>query len=127
MTQTFVLTGAYRRSQAHKCIDAAPEGHVAKISAPRRSNEQNDKMWAMLSDVSRAKPEGRNYPPEIWKALAMDMAGHKPRFEPSLDGNGVVCCGYRSSRLTVAEMSDVIEAIAAYAAEQGIRLTQTEG
>jgi len=116
-----VLTSPHRRSEAIRCINAAPDDHVVKITAPRRSNAQNDRMWATLGDIARAKPDGRVLPAEIWKALAMDMAGHKPRFEPAMDGNGIVCCGYQSSRLTVPEMSDVLEACNAFAAERGIR------
>lgn len=124
MSQTVILTDAWRRSKAIELIHAAPTGSVCKVSAPRRSNEQNAKLWAMLSEVSRAKPEGRDYPPEIWKALFMAAAGHNPRFEPALDGNGVVHTGFRSSRLTKAEMSEVIEAIQAYSAQHEIELKE---
>jgi hypothetical protein len=93
---------------------------VVNIRAATRIGEQNAKLWAMLSDVSRAKPQGRQYPPEIWKALFMAECGFKPRFEPSLDGQGVVPIGYKSSRLSKAEFSDLIESIAAFGAEHGV-------
>jgi thiamine monophosphate synthase len=51
----------------------------------------------------------------------MDLADCKPVWEPGLDG-GVVCVGYKSSRLSKAEMSDVIEAIYSYAAKHGVEL-----
>lgn len=118
--QTVILNGPMSRERAHRLVDAAPDGTVANYSAPKRSDDQNAKMWAMLSDVSRAKPEGREYPPEIWKPLFMADAGFKPRFEPSLDGKGVVPIGYKSSRLRKAEFSDLIESIYAYGAEHGV-------
>jgi hypothetical protein len=122
MTQTIVLSDAHRKRTAIDIIAQAPLGHVAKISAPVRSLEQNNRLWAMLSDLARAKPEGREYPSEHWKALTMDMAGHKPIWHPALDGDGIVCVGYKSSRLTVAEMCDVQTAIEAYAAQHEVEL-----
>lgn len=121
--QTIILSHRAARQRAHALVDAAPEGCVLNIRAATRTNDQNDKMWAMLSDVSRAKPQGRDYPPEIWKSLFMAEAGFKPRFEPSLDGRGVVPIGYKSSRLNKAEFSDLIEAINAYCAEHGVEFT----
>lgn len=122
--QTIILNGPMSRRKAHQLIDAAPDGCVHNISAPKRTDDQNAKMWAMLSDVSRAKPQGREYPPEIWKSLFMAEAGFKPRFEPSLDGRGVVPIGYKSSRLKKAEFSELIEAIYAYGSEHGVQWTE---
>lgn len=122
--QTIILAGQYSRERAHKLVAAAPAGCVLNIRAASRTGEQNDKLWAMLSDVSRAKPDGRDYPPEIWKSLFMAEAGFKPRFEPSLDGKGVVPIGYKSSRLTKAEFSDLIESIYAFGAEHGVVWTE---
>lgn len=117
--QTIILRNS-TRNRAISLVNCAPDGAVLNIRAATRTGEQNDKLWAMLSDISRAKPDGRDYPPEIWKSLFMAEVGFKPRFEPSLDGRGVVPIGYKSSRLTKAEFSDLIEAIYAYGAEHGV-------
>lgn len=122
--QTVRLTTKANRRRVHALVDAAPEGAVVNIRAATRSGEQNAKLWAMLSDVSRAKPEGRELPPEIWKSLFMAEAGFKPRFEPSLDGRGVVPVGYKSSRLTKAEFSELIECIYAFGAQHGVEWTE---
>lgn len=122
MTQTVILMGT--RTAAHKLVDAAPAGSVCKISPPKRTEDQNAKLWAMLSDVSRAKPQGRDYPPEIWKSLFMADVGFEPRFEPALNGRGVVPIGYKSSRLNKGEFSDLIEAIYAFGAEHGVEWSE---
>lgn len=122
--QTVRLVGEQQRAFAHELIDKAPERSIVNVRPETRSNEQNAKMWAMLSDVARAQPEGRKYTTEIWKALFMAEAGFKPLFEPSLDGQGVVPIGYKSSRLTKAEFSDVIEAIYAYGSEHGVKWSE---
>ena len=118
--QTIRLVGDSQRDHAKRMIDCAPPESVVNIREATRSGEQNAKLWAMLSDVARAKPQGRALSTDIWKALFMAEAGFKPRFEPSLDGQGVVPVGYKSSGLRKAEFSDLIEAIYAYGAEHGV-------
>ena len=118
--QTIILTGLASRQKAESLVNAAPHGAVMNIRLPRRSEDQSRKMWAMLSDISRAKPEGRELAPDLWKCLFLAACGHKVRFEPALDGEGVVPLGFRSSRLTKAEMSDVLECIAEYGARHGV-------
>ena len=121
MSQTIILRDGRTRQIAAQLCGLAPVGSVVKVSPPKRTNEQNAKLWAMLSDVSRAKPQGRVLIPAHWKGLFMDMCGHKPIWEPSLDGDGVVNLGYKSSRLNKAQFSELIEAIAAYGAEHGVQ------
>lgn len=121
--QTVILTGQHSRIRAAELCRVAPQGSVCTVKAPARSSEQNSRMWAMLSDISRAKPEGRDYPPETWKSLFMAAAGFQPVFQHSLDGNGIVPIGYKSSRLTKAEFSDLFLAIEEYAARNNIQFS----
>lgn len=124
--QTLILATRAARQRAHALVDAAPEGAVLEIRPPSRTSAQNARLWASISDISRAKPEGRCYPVDVWKSLFMAMAGFQPRFEPSLDGNGVVPIGYKSSRLNKAEFAELIECVQAYAAEHGVALYDRE-
>jgi hypothetical protein len=119
--QTVILSNSFKRKQAHKLIDCAPYGHVISIKPPTRSGAQNDKMWALLSDIARAKPEGRRHTAEIWKCLFMAACGHAVQFEQGLDG-APFPIGFRTSRLTKEQMSDLIEFIHAYAAKHGVKL-----
>jgi hypothetical protein len=121
--QTIILYGLSSRQKAESLVNAAPSGSVLNIKPPRRSEDQSRKMWAMLSDISRAKPEGRELTPDLWKSLFMAACGHRVRFEPGIDGEGVVPLGFRSSRLTKAEMSELIECISEYAARHGVEFS----
>lgn len=121
---TFIISNDYQRQRVIRFLQTCPPGTVVTCKPSLRTISQNDKMWAELSEVAAAKPEGRSHPPHVWKALAMDMAGCKPQWERSLDGDSVVCVGYKSSRLSKQEMSDVIEAIRAYAAQHGVELRE---
>lgn len=119
MAQTLILDSRYRRDQAHKLIDAAPVNAVLTIAPPKRTIPQNSRFWAMLSDVSRAKPEGRTHTPETWRDLFMHAMGHSVRFEMGLNGEPFPA-GFRSSKLTKGQMGDLMEFIAAWGAERGV-------
>lgn len=123
MTQTVWLRGEHQRRLAHQLIDKAPIDAVVKVSAAKRSDDQNAKMWAMLSDISRAKPEGRMHIPEVWKCIMMAALGHEVKFEMGLD-NQPFPIGFRTSRLTKPEMSDLIEFIYAYASKHNIKWSE---
>lgn len=124
--QTIILAGDTQRQLAKQLIDKAPRRAVVNIREESRTSDQNAKLWAMLSDVARAKPQGRVLRTDHWKCLFMDDLDHKPIWEPGLDG-GVVNVGYKSSRLTVAEMSDMIERIYSYGAEHGVEWSEPTG
>ncbi len=93
---------------------------MVTIRPERRSEDQNAKMWAMLSDVSQAMPEGRRHTPEVWKQLFMHACGWSSQFEMGLNGEPFPT-GFRSSRLTKAQMSELIECIYERGAVWGVR------
>jgi hypothetical protein len=116
--QTLILHR--NRDAAHRVIDAAPVGSVVNVKPPRRTADQNARFWAMLSDISRAKPEGRTLTPDVWKSLFLHALDHAQRFEMALDGKGMVPVGFRSSRLSKDQMSDLMEFIADFGARHGV-------
>ena len=120
---TVILSSPARRYHAHRLIDAAPEYATVSIRPQDRTLDQNAKLWAMLSDLSIAKPQGRKHTPEVWKCLVMHACGHAVQFETGLDG-APFPVGFRSSRLSKHQMSELIEYIYAYAAEHGVSLAQ---
>lgn len=121
--QTIILSNSHNRMQAHRLIEKAPQGAVLNIREAKRTTDQNNLMWALLSEISRAKPEGRTLTPDVWKSLFLHSLDHAQRFEMALDGKGMVPVGFRSSRLTKAQFSDLIEVIHEYAARHGIPLS----
>lgn len=121
MPHTVRLTGPAQRVYAHRLVDAAPDYAVVTIRKGDRTIEQNALMWALLTEISRAKPEGRSWPPETWKAAFMHSLGHQIAFADGLDGSGPFPLGYRTSKLNKAQMSDLIETIYAYGATHGVR------
>lgn len=120
--QTLILDSRYRRDQAHKLIDAAPVNAVLTIAPPKRSTDQNKLMWALLSDVSRAMPQGRKHTAEVWKDLFCHACGHAVQFEMGLNGQPFPV-GFRTSRMTKDQMRDLLEFIMAWGAENGVQFS----
>jgi hypothetical protein len=116
---TIIIRGPSQRTLAKRLIDEAPIDAVVNIREAKRSAEQNDKMWAMLGDVSRAKPEGRRYTTDDWKAVFMNACGWEVMFLEGLDGRPFPA-GFRSSKMTVRQMADLITFIQAYGDQHGV-------
>ena len=120
MGQTIIIRGQSQRDLAKRLIDAAPVDAVVTVKEATRNADQNALMWALLSDISRAKPDGRKHTPEVWKALFMSACGHEVQFAQGLDGNPFPV-GFRSSRLSVRQMADLITFIQAWGDEHGVK------
>jgi NinB protein len=121
--QTIIIRGDTQRQLAKRLIDVAPLDAVVNVKEATRSLDSNAKLWAMLSDVSRAKPDGRTHTAEVWKALFMNACGYEMQFLQGLDGNPFPA-GFRSSRLTVRQMADLITFVAAYGDRHGVKWSE---
>jgi hypothetical protein len=115
-----VLNSRFARERFKRIVDQAPEGYVAEVREPRRSLSQNDRMWAMLTDVSVAMPLGRRHTPDDWKAIAMNACSWECAFLEGLDGRPFPV-GFRSSKLTKSQMSTLIDWLQAFGDEHGVR------
>lgn len=117
--QTIILREARHRERAKVIIDSAPDGYVVTVREATRSLDQNARLWAMLADVSKAVPDGRRHTPEDWKAIFMNAAGWEVQFVDGLDGRPFPS-GFKSSRMTVRQMADLITFISAYGDEHSV-------
>lgn len=118
--------------QAHQAIATAwaecvkpmlLAGHrlVLEVKPETRSNEQNKRLWAMLTDISRQVDwYGQKLSPEDWKHM-FTASLKKTRAVPGIDG-GIVVLGQSTSKMTKAEMCELQELMSAFAAERGVLL-----
>jgi len=121
------LHSAADRARAMRVIAAAPAGTRIEVKAAKRSLDQNAKLWACLSDIALQKTHcGRKYTADIWKTLFMHACGQDVQFIPSLDQTTLVPWGYRSSDLSKAEMSELLEFIISWCAQNGVTLHDHE-
>jgi hypothetical protein len=117
------LVGPSQRAYAKSKIDEAPDGWIVTLREPTRTLDQNAKLWAMLGDLSKQMPAGILATAEDWKCLAMHACGWECQFMNGLDGRPFPI-GFRSSRLTVKQMRDLIEWLYAYGAEHEVRWSE---
>ena len=125
MSHRIILGNDFSRKRAHRLIDDAPDGYVFWLAQPKRTTEQSAKMWAMLTDISIAKPEGRRLIPEDWKVLMMHACGWECQFLEGLDGRPFPK-GFSSSQLTKSQMGDLINFIQAYGDQHNVRWSDQE-
>ena len=119
MTYRVSLSTERNRARAVSLVQRAPADWMAVVKPRSRSDEQNAKLWAMIHDVAKARPGGRAAIPDVWKALFMHACGHEQAFEMGLDGRPFPM-GFRSSKLTVAQMADLITFIQQWGDANGV-------
>lgn len=118
-----VINTAADRQKACAWAMKAPWGTRVEWKASKRTLPQNDRLWAMLTDVAaHQKSKGRDYTTEEWKLLFMHAWGREVRFLPGLDNKSVVPIGQSSSDLSKEEMTDLIEYIRCWCAENEVVL-----
>jgi len=94
----------------------------------RRTLEQNNKMWALLSEIAEQVEHcGRHYSSDQWKTLLMHAMGQEVLFLPALDGKTFVPYGGRSSHMTTAQMSELIEFIYVWGLQHGVQFASDRG
>jgi hypothetical protein len=122
-----VLDSPAQREKAAHWIRQAPARTRVEFKAPKRTIPQNDRMWAMLTDVaSQLAWHGVKLSPDDWKLMFLDGLKRELRMVPNIDGNGFVNLGRSSSDLSKSEMSDLMELIAAFGARHGVVFTDPQ-
>jgi len=117
----FVLSHNEARQRAKDFVGIAPEGWVVEFKPATRSLEQNAKLWASLTDVSKQVVwHGRKLTAEEWK-FVFSSAIKKQEVVPNIDGTGFVVLGQSTSKMTKGEMSELLELIQAFGAQHNVK------
>lgn len=121
MAQKFVILDEARRRRVMQAAAEAEIGTVVTFKdGDPRSLDQNAALWAMLTDVSeQVEWYGKKLTSEEWKSVF--TAGlKKTKVVPGLDGGWVVL-GMSTSSMGKKEFSDLLELIAAFGSERGVK------
>ncbi len=122
----FRLVHPQARQRAIEQVKTAPEGWIVTVKEPTRNLEQNAKLWALLGDVSaQVDWYGKKLSPEDWKHI-FSSGLKRLTVVPAMDGQGFVALGLSTSRMSVREMSDLIELIQAFGSEKGVVWSEQE-
>lgn len=130
---TFILKADNARDRMRSAWGLVCEylelGQSAKLTIteakPTRTLEQNDRMWALLTDISKqvewpVDGKMQRLAPEEWKDIFSAALRKGQRVAHGIDG-GFVMLGARTSRMKVGEMIDLQTLIEAFGAERGVR------
>jgi hypothetical protein len=117
-----VITSRAMRERVAAWAEKAPAGTRVEFKAPRRTLDQNSRMWAMLTDLAKqVKWHGLTLTPDDWKLIFLDALKREVRMVPNLDNNGFVNLGRSSSDLSKSEMGDLMELIEMFGAKHDVR------
>jgi len=114
------------RDRAARWARELQAGTRVEYKAPRRSLDQNAKMWAMLTEVAtQLKWHGIKLSPNDWKLIFLDALNLELRMVPNIDGTGFIRLG-RSSDLTKSEMADLITLMTQFGDNHGVKFHDPE-
>ena len=103
-----------------KAIHESPDGYIVEIKPPTRSLQANAALWAALNDIANQVIWwGRKLSPEDWKSV-FTASLKKQDVVPGLH-NDFVVLGTSTSKMTVSEMSDLLELIFSFGAEHDVK------
>jgi hypothetical protein len=127
---TLILNHPSQRDLAVSWIEKAPQGCRVEFKRPKRTLDQNSKLWASLTEVAmQVTWHGIKLTPDDWKLIFLDALAREKKQElrmvPNTDGTGVVNLGRSSSDLSKDEMSELIELIHAFGAKHDIQFKDT--
>ena len=122
-----IIKGQDDRKRAVALVGKVPFGTRVEFKSAKRTMPQNDRMWAMLTEISKQLPwHGIKLRADDWKLMFMDALKRELRLVPNLDGTGFVNLGRSSRDLSKDEMSDMIELIAEFGARHGVVFNDSE-
>lgn len=121
----FRLVHDVARKNAALACARAPQGWVVEIREPTRSDAQNALLHAALSDIAKqVEWHGKRFDVLTWKRLCtaswLREIGESPELIPALDGKGFDVIFERTSKMTVPQMTSLIEWCLAFGAENGV-------
>ena len=118
---TVIIRNATDRARIAKWAAGVPAGTRVEFKQVKRSLPQNDRLWAMLTDISRQLTwHGIKLSPEDWKLMMLDGLKRELRIVPNIDGTGFVNLGRSSSDLSKQEFTELIELVFAFGAKHGV-------
>lgn len=123
--QIFFLSHTVARQNALTAVVNAPSDYCVEVKPKTRTLEQNARMWAMLGDVARqVEWYGRKLTPENWKDM-FSASLKKQDVVPAIEG-GFVVLGQSTSKMSVAQMTELQELISAFGSDKNIKWSDCE-
>jgi hypothetical protein len=119
-----------QRQAALDAVRNAPEHYIVEIKPKTRSIDQNSLLWALLNIAANnvlwpVNGKAVYLLPEDWKDIFTASLNQENRISKGVRG-GFVMLGKSTSKMSVAQMTELIEFIYSFLAEQGIDVQEQE-
>ena len=101
-----------------------------EIKAQSKSREQEEKYHAIIGDIAKqAQHMGAKWDAEDWKRLLVDKFLRETGFKdskiiPNLDSCGIVQLGFQTRNFSKEHASEFVEWLQAWAANNGVTLSE---
>lgn len=106
-------------SQAKALLTAGHKLHVT-LKTETRSDAQNRLLWQRLAELAEGiEWYGQKLTSEEWKDV-ISASLRKQKVVPGIERGQFVVVGQRTSKMTVAEMTEMLDCISAFGAQQGV-------
>lgn len=128
MKSKFFITSRKSLEECFRALNALgfEKSYVVEAGALTRTLEQNKRLWAMLTDISeQVNWHGHKLSPEDFKHM-FSASLKQQRVVPNIDGTGFVVLGQSTSKMTVKEMSEMIELMHAFGANHNVQFKDGE-
>lgn len=130
---TYILREPRDRAFAIRAVQLAPVGMAVVIDYPKRSNEQNRRLWSMLQAIadSNLTFDGDTLDAEEWKDVLgsawLKAKGRETgRLRKGLEGEPVVLGRFSSSKLSTKDFAEFSESVLAFIDTRGIHWEHRE-
>lgn len=119
--RTIKLDSGGARKRAMDLILRAPMGYAVTIGEETRSQEQNRLMWPLIADMQAQDAGMAKFTPDQVKLRFLHALDSEMQFLPEIWGSGHFAVGQRSSTLTKADFSMLLELMFKWGAENNIQ------
>ena len=128
MKKVFYLVNQTARLHCQQAIALAPDDYRVEIRQRTRTLEQNSLLWVLLTSLSKQLKWSINgkmelLSPEDWKDIMTASLHQEQRIATGARG-GFVMLGHKTSKMTIANLSELIEFVFSFAAEHGVTLEE---
>lgn len=131
--QTYVLLEERDRRFALAAVQRAALGLAVVIDHPKRTNEQNKRLWSMLQAIADSDLtfDGDKIDAEDWKDVLgsawLKVKGRETgRLKKGLEGEPVVLRGFSSSKLNTKDFSEYSDSVLAFLDTHGVHWAERE-
>jgi hypothetical protein len=130
MKQMYKLFSPRSRQKALEAVRQAPEHWIVEVKPRTRSLEQNAMLWRLLTITANnvAWPVNGTeikLTPDDWKDIFTASLHQEKRIAKGVQG-GFVMLGRSTSVMTIPAMTELIEFIHSFLAEQGVSVDVQE-